>query len=210
MDGYLDKPLSAYLADAADRTSTPGGGSVAALVGALATTMSSMAANFTTGEKFAAVEPQVQVALKSLDEARRKFLDLMHRDMEVYAALMATWRLPKASEAEKAARKAAIQEATKNSLLVPLKATRVALDVLQTSQDLASIANVNLLSDIAVAVILAEATFAAGRVNVEVNLAGLDDAGMVAATRADLDAGQARAARLKESCLEAIAARKSR
>ena len=210
MDGYLDKPLSVYLADAAAKTSTPGGGSVAALVGALATTMASMAANFTTGsEKFAPVAPQVQVALKSLDEARRKFLDLMHRDMEVYAALMATWRLPKTAEAEKAARQAAIQEATRNALLVPLKVTRVALDVLQTSQDLASIANVNLLSDIAVAAILAEATFAAGRVNVEVNLAGLDDAAMVASTRADLDAGQARAAMLKENCMEAIAARKS-
>jgi len=210
MDSYLDKPLATYLADAAARTSTPGGGSVAALAGALATTMASMAGNFSTGEKFAAVEPQVQAALKSLEESRREFLDLMHRDMEVYAALMATWRLPKATDAEKAARQAAIQEATRNSLRVPLRVTRVALDVLQTSQDLASIANVNLLSDIAVAVILAEATYSAGRVNVEVNLAGLNDAAEVASIREELEAGQARAAMLKERCLAAIAARKSK
>jgi glutamate formiminotransferase/formiminotetrahydrofolate cyclodeaminase len=210
MDSYLDKPLATYLADAAARTSTPGGGSVAALAGALATTMASMAGNFSTGEKFAAVESQVLLALKSLEESRRKFVDLMHRDMDVYAALMATWRLPKATDAEKAARKAAIQAATKDSLLVPLEVTRVAIDVLQASQDLASIANANLLSDIAVAVILAEATYSAGRVNVEVNLAGLDDAAVVVSTRAELEAGQARAAMLKEKCLEAIAARKSR
>ena len=208
MDGYLDKPLMTYLDDAAAKKSTPGGGSVTALVGALATTMGTMAANFTAGrEKYAAVEPQVQAALRSLAESRRKFLDLMHRDMDVYTALMATWKLPKETDAEKAARTEAIQQATHNSLLVPLKVTHVALDVLQVCQDLASIANANLLSDIAVAAVLAEATCACGRINVEINLAGLTDQAAVAETRKDLEAGEAKAARLKRGCLDAIKAR---
>jgi formiminotetrahydrofolate cyclodeaminase len=93
-------------------------------------------------------------------------------------------------------------------MLVPLKVTRVALDVLQVCQDLASIANPNLLSDVAVAAVLAEATFACGRINVEINLEGLTDAEMAASTERDLDTGQGKAARLKAGCLDAIKARK--
>jgi len=208
-ENYLDKPLAAYLADAADNKPTPGGGSVAALVGALASAMASMAANFTVGrEKFAAVEPQVRASLKLLDEARRKFLDLMHRDMEAYEGVRAAYRLPKATDAERAARRAAVQEALGQSLLVPLKVTKVAVQVLEASEQLANIANPNLLSDVAVAAVLAEATFAAGRINIEVNLDGLEDRELVASTRVELDASEAVAARLKDNCLEAVKARK--
>jgi len=210
MDSYLDKPLSAYLADAADKKPAPGGGSVAALVGALASTMASMAANFTAGkEKFAAVEPQVQANLKRLAEARRKFLDLMHRDMDAYGGVLAAYRLPKGTDAERVARQAAVQEALGQSLLVPLKVTKVAIQVLEASEQLANIANPNLLSDVAVAAVLAEATFAAGRINVEVNLNGLEDQELVASTRAELDTSQALAARLRDNCLKAVKARGS-
>lgn len=208
MDSYLDKPLSAYLADAAAKQPTPGGGSVAALTGALATTMASMAANFTAGkEKYRAVEPQIQSALKMLDEARRKMLDLMHHDMDAYAAVTQAYRLPKESDGQKEVRTAAIQQALGNALLAPLKVSKVAVQVLEACQELANIANANLLSDVAVAAILAEAALAAGRVNVEVNLAGLSDEDLVASTRADLDTSEALAARLKENCLQAIKAR---
>jgi len=208
MENYLEQPLSAYLADAAAKKPTPGGGSVAALAGALATTMASMAANFTAGkEQFRGVESQIQTDLRLLEEARRKFLDLMHRDMEAYATVMAAYRLPKASDAERAAREAAIQDALAKSMLVPLKSTKVALQVLEVTADLANIASPNLLSDVAVAAILAEAAFLASRVNVEVNLKGLSDRKLAEATGRDLDDDQARAARLKDDCLRAVKAR---
>ena len=208
MDDYLEKPLGAYLDDAAANKPTPGGGSVAALVGALATTMASMAANFTAGkEKYKDVEPQIQVHLKSLEEARSKFVDLMHRDMEAYAAVMAAYRQPKETDAEKQARAEAIQASLTNSMQVPLQATEEALGVLEASAELADIANANLLSDVAVAAVLAEAALAAGRVNVEVNLAGIKDQELVAATTATLDQRQAEAGRLRQQCLERIKAR---
>lgn len=208
MTSYLDRPLAEYVADAAAKKASPGGGSVAALVGALATTMSSMAANFTVGkEKYRDFETQLQTDLKLLEEARRKFLDLMHRDMEAYEGVREAHRLPKATEAEIAAREAAIQEALGRSLLVPLKASKVAVEVLETTQELANIANVNLLSDVAVAAILAEAAYQALAVNVEENLRGCADAKMAEATRRDVaDAGRL-AARIKEMCLETVAAR---
>ena len=131
---YVDRPLREYIDEAASGAPTPGGGSVGALCGALGTTMASMAANFTAGkEKFRAVESRVQSALKLLDEARRKFLDLMHRDMDAYQAVMAAYRLPKQTDDEKTARSDAIQEALGNSLLVPLKVTKVAVHVISIS-----------------------------------------------------------------------------
>lgn len=208
MDDYLEKPLGAYLDDAAANKPTPGGGSVAALVGALATTMASMAASFTAGkEKYRDVEPQIRTRLKLLEEARSKFVDLMHRDMEAYAAVMAAYRQPKETDAEKQARAEAIQASLRNSMQVPLQATEEALGVLEASAELADIANANLLSDVAVAAILAEAALAAGRVNVEVNLAGIKDQELVAATTATLDQRQAEAGQLRQQCLERIKAR---
>jgi formiminotetrahydrofolate cyclodeaminase len=205
---YLDQPLSLYLADAAARTPTPGGGSVTALVGALATTMASMAANFTTGaEKFRAVEPQIRTDLDLLEAARRKFLDLLHHDIAAYAAVSAAYKLPKASDSEKQARDTAVQQALSEAMLVPLKASRVAIQVLEITSELAAIANGNLLSDVAVAAILAEAAVAAGRVNVEVNLRSCSDAALVASTRHDLDDADRLAARLKSLSLDTIRGR---
>lgn len=207
---YLGQPLSQYVADAAAKTSAPGGGSVAALVGALATSMASMAANFTAGkEKYAAVEPQIQAALASLEKDRRRLLELMHRDMEVYAAVMDAYRLPKAAEAERTARDAAIQQALAASMEVPLEVARLAIRTLETAGELADIANANLLSDVAVAAVLAEATFVTGRINVEVNLGGLADERTVAAVRQELDDAESLAAQLKDACLKAIAARRA-
>ncbi|NIA20739.1 MAG: formiminotransferase-cyclodeaminase [Anaerolineaceae bacterium] len=210
MDNYLEKPLGDYLLDAAADKPTPGGGSVAALVGALATTMASMAANFTAGkEKYKTIEPQIQARLKLLEEARGKFVELMHRDMEAYGAVMAAYRLPRGSDAESGARSEAIQAALKNSMKVPLETTEVAVGVLEAALELARIANANLLSDVAVAAILAEAALGAGRINVEVNLGGIKDAELVASTRRRLDGRQSQAGRLRQECLEAIKARSS-
>jgi formiminotetrahydrofolate cyclodeaminase len=208
VNSYLDRPLREYLDDAAADKPTPGGGSVAALVGALATTMASMAGNFTAGkEKYKDVEPRVRADLDVLAKARARFLDLMHEDMAAYAAVMDAYRLPKGTDAEKSARAAAIQQALGESMQAPLAATRAAERTLEAAVELAAIANANLLSDVAVAAVLAEAAFAAGRVNVEVNLAGIEDARLVAETKGELDQRQESVARLRGECLETIRAR---
>ncbi|HOI54700.1 MAG TPA: cyclodeaminase/cyclohydrolase family protein [Phycisphaerae bacterium] len=208
MSSYLDRPLREYLDDAAADKPTPGGGSVAALVGALATTMASMAGNFTAGrEKYQDVEPRVRADLAVLAEARTAFVDLMHKDMAAYGAVMEAYRQPKGTDAEKAARAAAIQKALAESMQVPLAATRLAERTLEAAVELANIANANLLSDVAVAAVLAEAAFAASRVNVEVNLAGIKDQRLAAETARELDERQDTVAGLRQECLEAIRAR---
>jgi len=194
---YLAEPLSRYLDDAAASKPTPGGGSVAALAGALASTMASMAANFTSGkEKFKDVQPQIERALARLGDARSLLLDLAHRDMDAYAAIMAAWRLPKDSAEEKALRSEAIREATKSSLGVVEGVLGASREVIEVARGLADTANPNLVSDVGVAAELALGAVRSAIINAEVNLSCYKDAADAATVRGRVESGLKEAERL--------------
>lgn len=194
---YRQQPLMRYFDDAAAAQPTPGGGSVAAVAAALASTMASMAAGFTAGkEKFKAVEPDIQAALARLADLRRALLDMAHEDMAAYAAVMAAYRLPKNTDAEKAARAEAVLAATRSSLGLVGRVLEAARDVAAAGRRLAQIANPNLLSDVGVAAELALGAARAARINVAVNLAGYGDAAHAAAVRAASDQAVAETERL--------------
>ena len=80
---YIDEPMRKYIDGASSNSPTPGGGSVSALVGALGTTMASMAANFTAGKKkFRDVEEEVKSLLEKLNGSRESLLAVMQKDTE--------------------------------------------------------------------------------------------------------------------------------
>jgi methenyltetrahydrofolate cyclohydrolase len=194
---YRQEPLIRYLDDAAAAQPTPGGGSVAAMAAVLASTMASMAAGFTAGrEKFKAVEPEIQQALARLAELRQRLLDFVHDDMAAYAAIMAAYKLPKATEAEKASRAEAVRGATKSSLVLVQRVLGAAAETIAISRRLADIANPNLVSDVGVAAELALGAVKAAQINVAVNLAGYNDAADAAAVRSSVEATAAEAERL--------------
>ena len=181
---YRSRPLKEYLNHAAAAQPTPGGGSVAAVAAALASTMASMAAGFTSGrEKFKSVQAEIDEALGRLAETRSRLLDLADEDMKAYEAIMAAYRLPKGSDHEKAARDEAVRRATKDSLGVVENVLGGCRDILVTSLRLAGIANPNLISDVGVAGELAHGAARAALINVEVNLAGYKDKADAAAVR---------------------------
>jgi formiminotetrahydrofolate cyclodeaminase len=202
---YLTEPLARYLEDAAAARPTPGGGSVAAMAAALASTMASMAAGFTAGkEKFKAVEPEIQDALRRLGDLRRLLLDMTHEDMAAYECIMAAYRLPKATDAEKAARSAAILKATRASIGLVERVLGAAVDIIAVSRRLADIANPNLVSDVGVAAELALGAARAARINVAVNLSGYSDAADAAAVRQRSDDALARAERLAKETRDRV------
>ena len=202
---YRQEPLMRYLSDAAAAQPTPGGGSVAAMAGALASTMASMAAGFTAGkEKFKVVEPEIQAALTRLAGLRELLLDMVHEDMNAYEAIMAAYRLPKATDGEKAARAEAVRKATKSSLGLVMRVLEACRDVTAASRRLAEIANPNLLSDVAVAAELALGAARAARVNVAVNLSGYSDAADATAIRAAADKSVAETERLAVETREIV------
>jgi formiminotetrahydrofolate cyclodeaminase len=202
---YLTRPLAAFLDDASAGRPTPGGGAVAALAGALASTMASMAAHFTVGRKrFAAVEADVHAALGTLDAARRRLCDLMEADIAGYAAVGAAYGMPKNDAAEKAAREEAIQAALRQAMAAPAQTADCCLEVLGVCASLAGTCNPNLLSDVGVAAVLAEAALRAAQIYVRVNLAAMTDAAMVARQREKLAEGAALAGALGAQVAAAI------
>jgi formiminotetrahydrofolate cyclodeaminase len=161
-----------YAARLASADPTPGGGSAAALLGALAAALGEMVGNFTRNkEGWAEVEP----ALAELTTHREALLDLTDRDAEAYAQVGAAYKLPKSSDDEKAARAAAIQEALKASAQVPVAAIQELSDAVKLLPVLLESGNRNLVSDVGVAADFAQSALRCAWLNVEINLSGVKD-----------------------------------
>ena len=185
---YINEPMKKYLDESASGAPTPGGGSVAALVGALGAALSSMVCNFTVGKKkYKDVEAEVSEILAQSEQLRDDLTGLMQADTEAYSQVSAAYGMPRKSSTEKKARTQAIQEALKVALEVPLKAAKAAYEVLKLNEPLVEKGNVNLISDVGVAVALAEAALHSAALNVEINLAGIKDEAFCQEIRAQLD-----------------------
>lgn len=146
----VDLSLRAFAEQLAARTATPGGGSMAAYLAACGAGLVSMAYRFTSGEKYAAVEADMLRRAELLERARGRALELVDLDSQAYDDVTAAYALPKATEAEKADRKAAIQAALKHALEVPFETMQVALDGLRLAAEGAGAINRNLASDLTV------------------------------------------------------------
>jgi len=192
---YLHGTIRKYIDDASAGQPTPGGGSVAALAGALGVSMGCMAANFTIGKKkFRDVEPKVRELLASLESAREQLLHLMDEDTRAYGQVDAAYQLPQNTDEEKRARQQAIQDALKVAMEVPLRIMGLCRDVLGVLAQLVDIANPNLISDVGVSAVLAEAALRAARLNVDVNLRYLKDEALRAGTCREAEAMERAAA----------------
>jgi len=195
---FRDKTIDEYVAMASSNAPTPGGGSVSALVWALAASMASMAGNFTAGrEKFKDVEPRVRASLDALAAETERLLRLTEKDARAYARVTAAYKLPKGTQEEKAARGEAVQEALRAAMAVPREGVQACLAVARQAAVLIEIANPMLLSDVGVAAILAAAAVDGCRLNVEINLASLRDDAVKAEVAAELDAAQREAEGIK-------------
>ncbi len=180
-----DWTLGQYLERLASDSPTPGGGSAAALVGALAAALGGMVCSFTVGrEKFAAVEAEVRTVQEALEEQRAALTDLVQADMDAYAGFRAAYRLAK----DDPGRPAAIQEALKASLAVPVAVLERAAAVSRLLPPLLAKGNPNLASDVGCAAALLCAAAAAAHMNVVVNLASITDADFVARAAAGAEA----------------------
>lgn len=177
---YRNEPLEKYLKDAAAGTPIPGGGSVAALVAALATTMASMPANITIDrEKFKQYDSQLKKILEACEKSRETVLSLMEEDIKAYSRVNDAYKLPKSTEAEKDKRTEEIQKATIIAMEVPLKTTMCCLSILEQTRELVDIVSPNLISDVGVAGFLADAAFQCAKLNVEINLATIKNQSLV-------------------------------
>jgi len=173
---YVDGSIKAFLDKLATSSPEPGGGSVAALAGALGAGLVSMVANLTLGkEKYADVEDRVQLLLAEAEEVRAILQDLVQSDTEAYAAVSAAMKLPRETEEQKAERDRRMQESLKEAANVPLAIGEQSLRVAKLSLTAAQIGNVNAVSDAGVAVLLADAAAESAALNVKINVGYISD-----------------------------------
>jgi formiminotetrahydrofolate cyclodeaminase len=176
VSGDTGSGLSAYLAEVAAGTPVPGGGSVAAVVGALAAALGEMVANLTLGrEKYVDVEASLRPVRDRLTALRTSLLDSAAADESAYQSYRDAAGLPRTSDREKAVRTDAMQQALITATDVPLGVARSARDVAEILQSVAREGNPHVRSDAALGALLAEAALSGALLNVRGNAAVLAD-----------------------------------
>lgn len=193
-------PLSELIARFRSTSPTPGGGSASALAGALGAALLAMVAAMPKNRASTDAETsQLQSAAGQCSALSDVLLDLVDRDSEAYEGVMAAYRLPKASDDEKAVRKTAIQAAMRKAAETPLEAMRRASEALGSAPVIARLGNANAASDVVVAVELLLAAAHGARANVEINLESLDDAAYVARLKEEVSEIDRRCSRVPSS-----------
>ena len=176
----IDKTFSQFLDELASSSPAPGGGSVAALAGAVGAALASMVCSLTIGKKkYADVQDEMKAVLEQTELLRKELTQLIDKDTEAFNSVMAAFGLPKWTEQEQATRSAAIQEATKAATLVPLSVMRTCEKALLHARTVAQKGNKNSASDAGVAALMLQAGCAGAALNVRINLGGLNDAAFV-------------------------------
>lgn len=195
-----DMTLSQFSERTASGESAPGGGSVSAMAGAFAAALSAMVARLTEGKKgFEAAAPEMRRLIETADGLRLELLSDIQRDSASFEAFMRATALPRATDAEKTARKAAMQAALRHAAEIPLSVAEKAAGILPCAQAAVSRGNPNAVTDALVSAMLARAAVRGALMNVKINLLSIQDEAYVRAMRArcaqlDADAQSAEAA----------------
>jgi glutamate formiminotransferase/formiminotetrahydrofolate cyclodeaminase len=188
VSGNADGGLSAYLDEVAAGTPAPGGGSVAAVAGALAAALGEMVANLTLGrEKYAAAEATLRPARERLTALRAALLVSAAADEAAYQSYRDAASLPRSNDGEKSARTDAMQRALIAATEVPLGVARSVRDVAEILESVARDGNPHVRSDAALGALLAEAALRGAMLNVRGNAAMLDDRALAASYLTDAD-----------------------
>jgi glutamate formiminotransferase/formiminotetrahydrofolate cyclodeaminase len=169
--------LKRFSEETAGESPAPGGGSVAAYVGALGASLGTMVANLSAHKRGWDERWQdfSEWAVKG-EALRNELLHLVDEDTRSFDRIMQAFGLPKGSDAEQAARKEAIDEATRGAIRVPLRTMQVCVESMALMQAMAEKGLPASVSDAGVGALCARTGALAGYLNVRINCAGLDDA----------------------------------
>jgi len=171
-----DNTIERFLDNLASPSPTPGGGSVAAIMGSMGAGLVSMVCHLTIGKPaYAAVDNDMRDVLEQAENLRVRLTDLVQADVGVFDQVMAAYRLPRDTDADKDYRSMAIQTALKAATEVPLDCAGLCLQVMQLSQRVAGQGNQGVITDAGVAVVAAAAALRSSELNVRVNAKNIRD-----------------------------------
>jgi glutamate formiminotransferase/formiminotetrahydrofolate cyclodeaminase len=168
---FAQLSIEEFVQRLSDGNPTPGGGSAAALAGAMGSALVAMFCNLTAGrKKYAAVKEEMKTVAAFALELKGQLLQLVDRDSAAYEGIVAANRLPRETEAEKARRQEAIDAATLEATRTPLETAAVCVSLLERIPPLAAKGNPNAISDLKVGTELLFTAFTGARANVDINL----------------------------------------
>ncbi len=205
-EALAGETVSGFVSAVASSAPVPGGGSVAAHVGALGSALAEMVAGLTVGrKKYAAVDADMRKLGTTAARLRAELSTLVQADADAYTVVGAAYKLPKTTPAELGERDAAIQAALMKAAEVPLETARACAEVAALAATCADKGNANAASDAGVAALLAEAACRGAAYNVRINVSSMPDkaAGApLAAEAASLVAAATAAAALATAAVE--------
>ena len=167
----VDRTVIDFVESLASGTPTPGGGSVAALMGTMAAALAEMVCNLTLNkEKYSGVQREVAAVKDVCVSYRHRLLELVDEDAIAFDQVMAAFKLPKDQ-----GRIAAIQKGYERAATVPMQTAEQCLGVLQQAAVIARIGNKNSITDAGTAAQMAHAAMHSALLNVQINISAIQD-----------------------------------
>jgi formiminotetrahydrofolate cyclodeaminase len=180
--------IKMFLDELASSSSAPGGGSVAALSGALGAALSSMVCNLTRGKQgYEEAQDEIKEILQRSEELRKQLTELIDKDTEAFNEVMEALKMEKETEDQKEHRRHAMQNAFKHAADVPLETARKCTQILDVARIVAEKGNKNSISDAAVSALMAQTGLQAAMLNVRINLCSIKDTEYVQKVSTELD-----------------------
>ncbi|MDF2615815.1 MAG: Formimidoyltetrahydrofolate cyclodeaminase [Sedimentibacter sp.] len=171
-----NKSIHEFAEVVASNSPVPGGGSIAALCGALSAALAEMVANLTTGKKkYIEVESEMNEIKNKAMALRIKLLDDIERDSYAYNKVMEAYKMPKDSDEQRQLRNKAIEESAKIAAEVPLDVAETSFKILPLAEAVVARGNSNAVTDGLVAAMLARTAVLSALLNVRINLDTISD-----------------------------------
>ncbi|MFC2132796.1 cyclodeaminase/cyclohydrolase family protein, partial [Bacteroidota bacterium] len=175
-DPLINMNLTEFANETASESPAPGGGSIAAYMGSMGISLATMVANLSSHKRgwdnrWKEFSDWAEKGQYYKDE----LLKMVDEDTRAFNKIMDAFGLSKSTDAEKEARKQAIQDATKNAIEVPLMVMKLACDSMEVIKAMAETGNPNSVSDAGVGALAARSAVMGAFLNVKINSGELDD-----------------------------------
>ena len=201
----VERTLTGFTELLASDAPAPGGGSTAALEGALGAALIHMVGALTTGKaKYAEHQPLLDELLAKSEDISRRFIEVIDKDTEAFNSVTAVFAMPKGTDEEKAARQKAMQEALKTCTKTPHSMMTLALEALELAGKAAGKTNPNAASDFGVAALSLKAATQGAWLNILINIGGIEDQAFAAKYRGEGEAILAKALPLADRLYQEV------
>ena len=168
--------VAGFIDELASDSPAPGGGSVSALNGAIAASLTSMVGNLTIGKKkYADVEEEMREIVSRVSEIQKELLEAVDKDSDAFNVVFAAFKCPKETEEEKEARSAEIQRGTKIAADVPMRVAEKAAELMPLIEKVIMKGNQNSITDACCAMMACRYAVIGALLNVRINLGSIKD-----------------------------------